>query len=213
MKRTWTIAALCALALFLLLLVIVTSGQPDVTAVELARVLLAWPTIVGALLVGFGIVFRDDFSQFLRNISKVRFPGGAEIERQPPAPEIDEAKLPEEDIPASPEAEDEEQNVLLGVARQSRKEALYWFFMYLNLFLVPTTQEVLAWIGTLEGVTKDLFDASWAPSLPQPIQRAATLNALLQTNLVQEMGGLLRITERGRRYLLFRAGSVEEAVA
>lgn len=138
---------------------------------------------------------------------------GGEIERQPAAPEIDEANLPGEEIEAPTETpEDEAHAVLWEVAIQSHRDALYWFFMYLNLFLVPTTKEVLVWISSLDGVTKDLYEATWGPRLAQPIQRASTLNALLQTNLVQDVGGLFRITERGRRYKLFLAGRIEEAL-
>lgn len=213
MRRSWILGA-CAVALLLLVLIVVGSDDPDGTALELVRILLGWPVVVGALLVGFGIVFRDELSEFLGNIWKVRLPGGTELERQPAPPEIDETNLPEDELetptPAAVSAEAFE--VLFKIAVDRHRDSLYWYFMYLNQFLVQTTKEVLIWIGSLEGVTKDLYEATWAPRLPTPIQRASTLNALLQTDLVEETGGLLRITDRGRRYLLFMAGKFEEAV-
>lgn len=55
---------------------------------EVIKVLISWPFTILILGLGFGIGFRSEIAQLLRNIASIKLPGGAEILTiQPPPPE------------------------------------------------------------------------------------------------------------------------------
>src|SRR5262249_48231071 len=80
-----------------------------------------------------------------------------------------------------------------------------WEYRYPNLFLVPSTQVVLAWLATLNTpLTKALFDATLQQSIPNPQERSAIFAVLSSHHLITDEQDLVRVTPKGREYLQFR---------
>ena len=84
------------------------------------------------------------------------------------------------------------------------REATYWHFMYLSLFLVPATKQVLYWFaqhGT--PLTREYYHETWRPLVASPRDREVMMMVLLQNGLLQEVGSAVQISEHGRGFLQF----------
>lgn len=94
-----------------------------------------------------------------------------------------------------------------GRLQQKEMEANFWRFLYMSVYFAPVTHAVLRWIAAHTGRTpKDYYHAVWARAVPSQLEREAILNALIQTQAVEDMGDAIDVTELGSRYLLFLSG-------
>ena len=81
--------------------------------------------------------------------------------------------------------------------------------IYLNHFLVNTTQRVLDWlistkISTNIPVSYSLYDSMWLPIIPDPEQRQIIINVLKNHYLVSTDNGLITVTPKGIEYAEWR---------
>src|SRR3990172_972259 len=140
---------------------------------ELLKIIVSWPFVILILVGSFGYSFKNEIRQFLQKVGTIKLPGGTEILTTQPPPATSEKKddiAPPEPNPAVLILTAEQQAVIRahieGLSQQAstaeqmkeqilknatdlllqkEREVKYWWFMYLNLFLVPTTKHVLRW--------------------------------------------------------------------
>lgn len=204
--------------------------------IEVLRLIISWPFVIGALGFTFGFVFREEIAQFIKSIAAIRFPGGAEIRaNQPPPPaepagvapptsdgetialtaqQIDIVRkhiesLTEKAEKAKNAAEEKEQVVKAAVDMvvEKHKEVIHWWFQYLSLFLVPMTQIVLKWFATQAvAPTKEYYDEFWKVIVSDTKERQAILMALLHHHLLEANGPVFQITQTGHDFLGFMEG-------
>jgi hypothetical protein len=200
--------------------------------VELLKIFISWPFVIFVLGLAFGIGFRIEIAQFLRNIAAIKLPGGAEIltsQLPPPKSEKSEEPSPPEPAPGIITLNEDQQNIIrqhiealtkeAADARQEKEKLLeaatnllsekdiekkYWWFMYLTLFMVPTTQNVLRWFAAQSlPSTKEYYNEMWKPVVAAAEQREVILMVLLHHGLLESKGHVLQITQNGRDFLNF----------
>ncbi len=200
--------------------------------IELLKIFVSWPFIIFILGLGFGIGFRSEISQFLRNVATIRLPGGAEIlTSQPPPPKTEKSEepAPPESAPGvitlnedqqqiirqhiegltkeAANAKQEKENLLETASKllsEREVEKKYWWFMYLTHFLVPTTQNVLRWFAAQAHLpTKEYYNEVWKPILADAKQREVVLMVLLHHGLLESKGHVLQVTQNGQDFLSF----------
>ena len=87
---------------------------------------------------------------------------------------------------------------------EEQQKTVFWWYKYLNLFLVLGTKLVLKWFAGLQiPPTKDLFHKFWKTYIPDKKERETILSVLLYHQLIHADGQLFSITEAGRSFLQF----------
>lgn len=87
---------------------------------------------------------------------------------------------------------------------EEQHKTIFWWYQYLNLFLVLGTKLVLRWFSGLQIIpTKELFHEFWRASIPDTKERETILSVLLHYELIQTNGQQLWITEAGKSFLQF----------
>jgi hypothetical protein len=181
---------------------------------EYMKVLLSAPPIAGAVVTIFLALFRDEIRTLIRRTASIRFPGGelstSQIERtaEELAENPEQPALPTTEPPSLPPGltlGPEEQRKLFEFIKAERARAALWEYRFLNLYLVRNTQRVLDWLASLsQRTTFRLFDAFWAPIVPNPQERQAIIDALANNHLIQISGELIEVTPKGREYIQWR---------
>lgn len=203
---------------------------------ELLKIIISWPFVVLILVGSFGWSFKEEIRQFLRKVGTIKLPRGTEIltTQSPPAKseKKDDIAPPEPDpsvltlnaeqqavIRAHIEslsqqastAEQEKEQILKNATDlllQKEREVKYWWFMYLNLFLVPTTKHVLRWFASQPiAITKDYYNEVWKGIVANAVQREIMLMVLIHHNLIEANGPTLVLTQNGRDFLTFLAAA------
>ena len=180
---------------------------------EYLKVFLSTPVIGGTVAIVALVLLEGELNALIRRVAKIRFPGGSEVstsqidkaaealasKAEPPTP-VGESPLPQT---TSHTAQDFEQIRQLFNAERAR--AFLWEYRYLNYFLVRHTQQFLDWlIGLPSSTSVALADAYWMPSVPDPNERKAVLDALRMHHLIQLNGDLIEVTPKGREYVQWR---------
>jgi len=81
---------------------------------------------------------------------------------------------------------------------EEQQKTIFWWYQYLNLFLVLGTKFVLKWFAGLQmAPTKDLFHEYWKTYLPDAKERETILSVLLLHQLIEANGQQFWITEAG----------------
>ncbi len=177
---------------------------------RLLEILLSWPPITLGCVIFISIFFREAFKQWIARLSiKGKFKD-AEFTAQSQL--VEEAKsITKEDEAIEQTAPKEAPlPVEAGTDWQKaselwRSNAYLWEYRYLNYYLVYSTQYVLDTLYNLNDVTSFAsFDAWATPFIANPNERKAIIDALLQHHLVEDNGGLLKITPKGREYVEWR---------
>lgn len=195
-------------------------------------IVISWPLAVLVLGLAFGVTFRNELSQFIRNIGLIRFPGGTEIHSSQQAPETTEASTSrtptstgrekvtltaeqqtllrtymENLTKQASDAQEEKKQILdtvIKVVSEKQKEVVYWWFQYLSLFFVPATKLVLQWFSSQTvPPTKDFYEEFWKGAIPDPKERETILMVLLHHQLLQPKPAVIEITQAGRDFLSF----------
>lgn len=87
---------------------------------------------------------------------------------------------------------------------EEQHKTIFWWYQYLNLFLVLGTKLVLKWFSGLQiPPTKDLFHEHWKLLIPDAKERETILSVLLFHELIQSNGQQFWITEAGMSFLQF----------
>ena len=206
------------------------------TALDLLRIFISWPFMVFVLLCAFGYTFRSEIRQLLGNVVSIKLPGGAEILTLQPPPATSETKEKEaspepgpsvltltadqqvvirahiEDLTKQISTVAEEKEAILKRAveliSEKQREVRYWWFMFLSLFLVPTTKNVLRWFAAQTiPPTKVYYDEVWKVIVLDAKQREVILMVLLHYSLVEFEGQTLEVSQIGRDFLAFLVAS------
>jgi len=202
-----------------------TQGQ---TLIDVLRILLSWPVVVGVIAFAFGIVFCNELSDFLKRVGTIRLPGGTEISSSPSQARTDtkdtEAKEEkaitltteqqeiinqhikglQEKIAGNELEREELFKTASNLLEEKQREVIFWWFEFLSLFLVPTTQLVLKWFSTqATAPTKTFYDEFWKPIITDTKQREIILMVLLHHGLVTQDGVTLKISDAGRQFLVY----------
>lgn len=215
----------------ILIFVIWQNPTRSKTFIDVLRILISWPAVILILGLLFGYHFRSEISRLLQNIS-IKLPGGTEISASqlpPPSGETEKKEAPPEPASGVLKLTPEEQKVIrthiesltkeASTAKQEKENLIktavdllskkdsdikYWWFMYLSLFLVPTTKNVLWWFMTrIEAPTKEYYHLAWKDVVLDVQQREIMFMVLLHHGLIEEKGPVIQITQNGRDFLTF----------
>ena len=78
----------------------------------------------------------------------------------------------------------------------------YWEFMYLNLFLVTNTKQVLLWFYSNRLVcSRQVYDQRWWTQIPDSNQRKIILDVLLSHELLFKSPQEIAITPKGSSFV------------
>lgn len=189
--------------------------------VQILGVLVSWPVVILVLGLAFGWTFREEIRRFLVEVRRVGY-GGAMVEREQQA-RVSE-KVEDEAQPQAPAPPTQVQEALLtrffedleqdrAVAMRAAQElrtqllqmyeqALFWWLRFLDLYLVPNSKTVLAFLQILPS-TREQFHRTFAPFIPSRREREAILEALVSHKLLHPdpTTGQYRVTQAGETFL------------
>jgi hypothetical protein len=182
---------------------------------EYVKAVLSPQVVAGVAALIFLGSFKEDIRGLLRRIAKIRLPGGSElstsqVERAseesparkaaPPVPPPEQVTLPQ-NLTLTPEQVEQ----IAQTFQAERAKAYLWEYRYLNYYLVPHTQRVLDWLGSLTTRTSySLFDTLWMPAIVSAQERQAVIKALESHHLIQFIGDLIEVTPKGKEYIQWR---------
>lgn len=169
------------------------------------QALVGGPVIVLVLVVAIGVRYGTEIGGVLTRISRLWVPG-AGFEATQPTPEAPKPAEPGGEVETTP-ASTQQLTSVPQVLLQQQRLRVYWYMHYLNLFLVPMTQGVLAWLAQASReVSWQEYETAWSPQIPEAA-RATTIDALARHYLIEQNGGLIGVTLWGHKFLAFRAGT------
>lgn len=86
--------------------------------------------------------------------------------------------------------------------RKLQKENIRWRFLYADTYLVLHAKYILFWLHKSKSVNREEFDNIWRPKIPNPEEREAIQDALLDLEFIrEEEGDIFSITELGSAYV------------
>src|SRR5262249_20611843 len=103
-------------------------------------------------------------------------------------------------------SESEKTEIIAAASRlleEKERESRYWFFEFLDQFLVLRTKYVLWWFVNQPPstpITLEIYNGYWMSFIPDESQREIILSVLLNFGLVQQDGAFLQPTEKGRMF-------------
>ncbi|MCL5291485.1 MAG: hypothetical protein M1548_03020 [Actinobacteria bacterium] len=224
-SSTWrSFALICLLVTAVLIsvgigvaLVVAVAKSPTrgATFIQALQIMISWPVIIGALVLAAGLRYPQEIGYLIRNV-RYRTPSGGEIFTNQPEPPPGETEF---EIPSASDTDglvlgeaDKAMlagytNVLQEQLEEKYREAFYWWCKYLSVFLVPTTQLVLAWFEDQSiAPTKEFYNEFWKTFISDSKQRETMLMVLLHHQLLESDSTVIRITEAGRSFLAFTRG-------
>ena len=154
------------------------------------RVAASWPIIVFVLGCIVLVKFQIPLTELIGRVAVIRVPGGELRVRQSGPPD---ALIP---TPAAGPS-----------AAPNQDAAKLWEFLFLNYFLVPTTQWILEMLcKSPSGLTHQDFTSALLPDVPpNSVEPNAIYNALLRHNLIEgSENGNIKATAKGMEYRTFR---------
>lgn len=187
---------------------------------EYLKAIFSWPIAVLFLGLFFFVKFKKQIEIYLTNISGIKLPGGVEIMSQsektttaekaePPKKEIPDEEIKEilDNLISKKEHQEELQKIqgeLQKLIAAKDGEITYWEFLYLSLYLVTHTKQMLVWIAKQEiPVSRQLINTAWAPIITLQTERTAVIEALLTHQLIIESSGLISITPKGNNFIRY----------
>lgn len=193
---------------------------------EYLKVLLGWPAVVLLILSIFFSKFYSAIDYFIRNM-KVKYkdveatsqqakniiPDGTQASE---ANEAETVKLSKQDVQAIAEGIENLQtenktkqqtiDALRDLVVQLANRSEFFEFKYLNGFLVLNTKIVLRDFYNIGPMSRDSFIRSiFVPAsvIDKLSEQLAIHSALLVNGLIEENGSLIKVSEKGVRYLKF----------
>lgn len=179
---------------------------------EYVQTLLSAPVIGGIVLLVLLCMFRADIKALMKRIGKIRLPGGSEFSVsqsgrniEEPSERPDPPPVESEDLPENLNLSPEELQIIVEFVQAERTNARLWEYRYLNLYLVPKTQWVLDRLASSnQSFSEELLDNYLRPIVQSANERLAIYNALESNVLIQNVNGLIQVTEKGREYIGWR---------
>ncbi len=190
---------------------------------KFTELLLAWPVTALVLGIVFILYFKNEIKTLLKS-KKVKV-GNVEFDQTLQSEEVEDKTSKDIEQPVNGQYFSDEQisqlgqtinnlendstqknqkiNELTALAVQLNERAETFEFLYLNTFLVMNSKIALKhWFK--DGSTKDYFMSSYP--LPEAIvdknqELSAIFNVLLVNNLIEQVGEIFRINEKGKKFL------------
>jgi len=175
------------------------------------KLIFSWPVAFFIIMIVFLFKYRDSLNKLIENIKSVKA-AGVEV--------IAQTKTEEPDV----EKEDINKKVIDNLLHQlgtlelekgkivSEAQTLIWGlyneaefykFSFLNLLFVANTKIILKWFNDISETTKEIYKSSWRPIIKNEEQLDIILSVLLNFKMVEENDINVRITEDGRKFLIF----------
>lgn len=177
-------------------------------------IIIAMPVALLVLGLVFMHKFTDSIGEFLKKIDRLKAPGGFEVSQQqsttPPVPNADTDQKAVEDL---------ESKVDDGSVTLTKQEAEQYIalietmdFRFLNLHLVQNTKDALRLMTRTEVPKAAFLQVYQVPQqvIDQVGERQAILNALSEAGLMYEDNNVLKVTDKGMRFLAFIGMSVRQ---
>lgn len=189
--------------------------------IDAASVVVSWPVAAALIAFRFMARFHAALEAYLRNIGRIKLPGGVELQSaQSPSTPDAEPRIPPGSLVLSADEQAQvagfisnlERDRNLSVEQKAAVEqqvewisgvAIEWKFRFLSHFFVERTRHVLYWFSTASPQTKASYHALWTPVIVEEEQRTIILDLLLHFGLVTEADGVLRIAQHGYSFLQF----------
>lgn len=176
-------------------------------ALDYLKVLLTPQIVVVVGIVWFANTFKKNIADLIDRIKAIRFPGGEvstpQLEKIKDEKPIEDNTSPEPqsaDLPANIQENDTE--TLKSLYNTERARAYFWEYCYLNYYLVQRTQTTLDWLSSCSGpISTALYDNLTSPTVTEPKERKAILDALEKHYLVSIENDLITVTPKGREYI------------
>lgn len=169
---------------------------------EYVKVLVTWPAAAVAIV----FILRHALVRLIDRMVTVRVPGVHLDARQQPelAAPRSAPPTPAPPLPANVQLTPPQQEELKKVFQAERAAARLWEYRYLNIFLALSTQIVLQWFMNVQVTTEDAYDVFWSQYISDSSQRKTILQVLTGHHLVEVDGPALRVTEKGKEYVVWR---------
>jgi len=198
-------------------------------AIEYLKIFLGWPAVVLLILSVFFTKFYTAIDYFIRNM-RVKYkdveatsqqakniqPDGSQTTEANEAEVISLSKQDAQSIAEGIEnlqtdnkTKQQTIDTLRNLVFQLANRSEFFEFMYLNTLLVISTKSALLSLYTNGPQSKALFIENvkniFIPPmvLDKETEKLAIHNALLVNGLIEEIGSLLKVSEKGERYLKF----------
>ncbi|MCX5638694.1 MAG: hypothetical protein NTX52_13540 [Planctomycetota bacterium] len=188
---------------------------------EYLKVVLTWPVLGSSAFVLVIWWLRNPLDFLLRNIS-IRMPSGMQIQAQQPQSKASHDTEKPGTITLDPQQQQEltkfvqelqqelklssdQQTILRDEIQKAWSAARFWELMYLDRYLVIHTKLLLSMMHKGGGqTTREYIVACW-PSFNwgDEREREAVLNALQTSGLIEQIGNILKVTDKGRAFLAF----------
>lgn len=201
------------------------------TLIEVLRILISWPLVVGVLGLLGGGEFRRELRDLVARIKSIRA-GSFQLDLdqaqdrpnkiEPGQEDTTSIRLTKEQIAIIRSKIDElfklkerEKEAAMNLVTQLQTEIAFWQFEFLSVFLVPMTQNVLRWFAGLQNVqaTKEFYHQTWRDIVKDGGQRDTMLSVLLSYGLLVQEGDALKITEKGMQFLGYVAWKISRRTA
>ena len=211
----WLLLTLVAeVVIFAGWLLLVWRGEfPVDQTFEMARLLLSWPVVVLVLAFFFLCKFDPQIRCYIENMI-LRLPGGTVIRSQAPPPAepnpstaiLSPAKREEllrtlGELRAQREWTETERREILAAYQKAVEDIQLWKFNFLNLFYIPRTKDVLRWLRSFPGQTRQSYNTAWESYIPDLTQRGIILDVLFFHSMAREGDGVIRVTAEGEKFL------------
>ena len=176
-----------------------------------------WPAPTAIVLIVFFILFRKPISDFISNIQKIRKnKEGFEIEQKIINENKVEVKelleflnksgiLNKEELEKKFSTYEEIIRFLIEKNSQLHNQMLFWFFQFLNIFLVPHTKYALL-LFKERPMTKEEFKTSFQlPQILNPEEEKEVVFSVLSSYKLIELkeDGLYHVSLLGEEFLKF----------
>lgn len=172
---------------------------------EYVKAILVWPVAAVVIIA----LLRREIRDLISRVVTFKFPGGELQARQQSeaAPAQGNARVnpPSPPLPDGLQITEQQRAAIVEVIQSQAAAARLWEYLYLNLFLAPSTQLVLNWfVGLGRRTTIAEYEAFWGRLITDEKQRQTILNVLMAHYLVQPDGPSIVLSEKGREYVKWR---------
>ncbi|OGR34834.1 MAG: hypothetical protein A2091_13275 [Desulfuromonadales bacterium GWD2_61_12] len=177
-------------------------------ALEYLKVLLTVQVITGVIAIVFFKMFREEIKELIKRTAKIKLPGGGELST-PQLKNLKDEKPINDNASPEPQSSDLQVNIqeddieaLKSLYNAERARAYFWEYCYLNYYLVPTTQQTLAWFSECTApLSLSLYDTFMTRTAADPKERKAILDALEKHYLISIENNLITVTPKGHEYI------------
>lgn len=179
---------------------------------DFIKTIFSWPIVILILVLIFLLKYYESISDFIKNIKTAKGPGFEitqkqenEGKKEPIVEKSEVDKLTSElnQIRVSSGEKDKLINEAKIIIPQLANGMQFYKFEYLDLFYVTITKNILDWFNTINQATKEVYKLSWFSIVKNEEQIETIISVLLAQNMLEDLGNSIRITDEGRRFLIY----------